>query len=111
MLKVVRRWTEDDNKTYTHLRYSVRDFYGPTVDLLMEKKEELLPIVEVIPQSYKFEDVTVADGINKTIVNAAKEIFKEYGEHKIKTKFGCILISSSDTEKIFSDFKERIILF
>lgn len=110
MLKEVRHWAED-KKVYTHLRYARRDFYGPTVDLLMEKKEELSPIVEVIPQSYKFEDVTVAEGINKTIANAAKEIFEKYGEHKIKTKFGCILINSTDTEKAFSDFKDRIILF
>ena len=82
MLKVVRRWTEDDNKTYTHLRYSARDFYGPTVDLLMEKKEELLPIVEVIPQSYKVEDVTVADGINKTIVMLRKKYSKSTANTK-----------------------------
>jgi len=70
-----------------------------------------MPVVEVIASSYKFEDVTIADGINVTVEEAAKEIFDKYGEHKIKTKFGCIRIRSSDTKKAFADFKYSIILF
>lgn len=110
MLKEIRTWKEGKT-TFSHVKYIERDFYGPMVDLLIEKKEEMLPIVKAISGSYKFENVTVADGINATMANAAKELFEKYGEHKIQTKFGLILISSKDTEKIFSDFKERIILF
>lgn len=70
-----------------------------------------MPVVEVIASSYKFEDATIADGINVTVEKAAKEIFDKYGKHKIKTKFGDVLITSSNTTEAFADFIKNLILF
>lgn len=110
MLREIRRWQEEKT-IFSHVKYVKRDFYGPMIDLIIIHEEDLMPVVEVIASSYKFEDVTIADGINVTVEEAAKEIFDKYGEHKIKTKFGCIRIRSSDTKKAFADFKYSIILF
>lgn len=110
MLKETRTWQEGKTK-FSHIRYIERDFYGPKVDLVIKQEEDKTPTVEVMADSYKFEDVTVAEGINATVEKAAKEIFEKYGTHKIQTKFGSILIDSTDTEKEFDDFKKRIVLF
>lgn len=110
MIKKTRSWIEGETQ-FVHLRFIERDFYGPWVDLLLEKKEEMIPVVEVNSESYNFEDASVAEGLNKTVEKAAKEIFEMYGKYKLISKFGVIEIKSEDTEKAFDDFQKRIILF
>lgn len=110
MLREIRSWQE--GKTiFSHVKYVGRDFYGPMLDLIIIHEEDLMPVVEVIASSYKFEDVAIADGINVTVEKAAKEIFDKYGNHKIKTKFGDVLITSSNTTEAFDDFRKSLLLF
>lgn len=110
MLREIRSWQEEKT-IFSHVKYVGRDFYGPMLDLIIIHEEDLMPVVEVIASSYKFEDVAIADGINVTVEKAAKEIFDKYGNHKIKTKFGDVLITSSNTTEAFADFIKSLILF
>lgn len=110
MLKLRRTWQEEKMK-FTQIKYVERDFYGPWVDLLVEQQEEILPIVEVEPGSYGFENASVAEGINVTMVKAAKEIYDRYGEFLLVTKFGIIPIISRNTEKAIAEFQKKITLF
>lgn len=110
MLKLRRTWFEDQ-KQFIQLKYIERDFYGPWINLTIERKEEMIPIVEVEPGSYGFENASVAEGINKTMAKVAKEVFDQYGEFMLVSKFGIIPIISKDTEKAIKAFQEKIVLF
>lgn len=110
MLRKICNW-QKGKKTFSHVKYIERDFYGPMLDFIIIHEEDLMPVVEVIASTYKFEDVAIADGINVTVEKAAKEIFDKYGNHKIKTKFGDILITSSNTAEEFDDFRKSLLLF
>lgn len=110
MLRLRRTWMED-KKQFIQLKYIERDFYGPWIDLTIEKMDERTPIVEVESNSYGFENASVAEGINKTMAKVAKEIFEQYGEFNLVSKFGVIPIISKDTEKAIKAFQEKIVLF
>lgn len=110
MLKLRRTWFEDQ-KQFIQLKYIERDFYGPWINLTIERKEEIIPIVEVEPGSYGFENASVAEGINKTMVKVAKEVFEQYGEFNLISKYGVIPIVTEDAEKAIKEFQEKIVLF
>ena len=110
MLREIRRWQE--GKTiFSHVKYVKRDFYGPMLDLIIIHEEDLMPVVEVIASSYKFEDVAIAEAINVTLEKAAKENIDNNENNKIKTKFGDVLITSNNTTEAFDDFRKSLLLF
>lgn len=110
MLKVEKKW-ETNKVKHIEVEFSTMDFYGPLVKLEIHQEKDCLPSVEVKSSTYKYEDASVAIGLNKTMLTAAKELFNEFGQYKLLTRFGVIYINSEDVEKIFEDLKNRIPLF
>lgn len=110
MLKIRKKWKNHRNE-HTEMEFSAMDFYGPSVILEIVEQEDCLPVVEVKTSTYKHEDASVAVGLNKTMVTAAKELFRELGSYKLMTRFGLIYINSEEVEEVFEDLKNRIPLF
>ena len=111
MLREIRSWQE--GKTiFSHVKYVGRDFYGPMLDLIIIHEEDLMPVVEVIASSYKFEDATIADGINVTVEKAAKEASeKAFAEGEQSMMINQIIkkVKKSKTlETIASELEEEV---
>lgn len=95
----------------TTWKYYKTDFYGPFVEIKVREVKGIRPYVELVNGSYKVEDASVAIGINRVMLEAAKELFKEYGSYTLVTRFGEIYIKDENVEKVFQNLIKSINLF
>lgn len=110
MLRVTNIF-ENEYEKRTELEFYCQEFYGPLVKLIVHKKNTGIPYVEVDSNSYNYEDASVAEGINNTMIKAAKELLEKYGEFRLRTKFGIVYIDSEKVEEIFEELLKSIELF
>lgn len=93
------------------LEYSIRDFYGPSIQVLVTKVKGELPKLKPNKDTYGYEDVDVCIGVERTIKEMAKEYYNQYGCHILTSRFGEILIDSENIDDIFEEFKKTICIF
>lgn len=109
-------YTVTDNNTLSKVyEYSKADLVGPSicirVNTNLEKSLFDLPLISVDTSKYDYGDILQAIGIDETIMEMAKEYYKENGSFILISKFGNIIINSESVNKIFSDFRKTISIF
>lgn len=107
--KIQESWIVNEKTTIW--KYCKTEFYGPFVEIKVREVKDVRPYVELVNGSYKVEDASVAIGINRVMLEAAKELFKEYGSYTLVTRFGEIYIKDENVEKVFEDLVKSINLF
>lgn len=99
------------NEKTTIWEYCEMEFYGPFVKIRVREEKDARPYVELVEDSYKVEDSSVAIGINRIMLKVAKELFKVYGPYSLSTRFGIVYIKNENVEKVFEDLVKSINLF
>ena len=102
---------DENNVSKKILEYSVRDFYGPTMQFRETIIKGKIPQIEPLPDTYMCDETSVSAGAEKLAEQFSTEYYKKKGKFYLISKFGTILINSEKTGEIIKDFKCKIRIF
>jgi hypothetical protein len=100
------------NEEVVTYRVSIKDHYGPEIDVQVSQTEGCLPIISPVLATYVVEDSSENIGLDKTMEEIGKYFFKKDGMLFLESrKYGYIFISSEKVEDIFQKIRNNIQLF
>lgn len=102
-------WIKKDQMKTRILEYRGSDFYGPFVVFYLEQNKS--GSIKAIPISSRIETAEVSEDHFTMLSKATKEIYKEFGEFTLKTKFFEVKINSEETEQLILNKLRSMSLF